>query len=67
MLFRSARAVVERIGRSYRIEPHHQTAFIVLGRDGTVGTAALRTGFLVAVRTPAGERLDPPGFTLRQD
>ena len=63
----AARAVVERIGRSYRIEPHHQTAFVVLGRDGTMGAAALRAGFLVAVRAPAGERLEPPGFTLRQD
>jgi isoaspartyl peptidase/L-asparaginase-like protein (Ntn-hydrolase superfamily) len=63
----AAQAVVERIGRAYRIEPHHQTAFIVMGRDGTVGSAALRTGFLVAVRSTAGERLDPPGFTLRDD
>lgn len=63
----AARAVVERIGRSYRIEPHHQTAFVVMGRDGTVGAAALRTGFLVAVRDAAGERLEPPGFTLRDD
>jgi len=63
----AARTVVERIGRSYRIEPHHQTAFVVVGPDGTVGAAALRTGFLVAVRTPAAERLEPPGFTLRAD
>ena len=63
----AARAVVERIGRSYRIEPHHQTAFVAMGRDGTVGAAALRAGFLVAVRDGAGERLEPPGFTLRDD
>ena len=63
----AARTVVERIGRSYSIEPLHQTAFVVMGRDGSVGAAALRTGFLVAVRTGAGERLEPPGFTLRDD
>jgi isoaspartyl peptidase/L-asparaginase-like protein (Ntn-hydrolase superfamily) len=63
----AARTVVERIGRAYRIEPHHQTAFVVMGTDGTVGAAALRTGFLVAVRTPAGERLAPPDFVLRDD
>jgi N4-(beta-N-acetylglucosaminyl)-L-asparaginase len=63
----AARSVVERIGRSYRIEPQHQAAFVVMGRDGTVAAAALRTGFLVAIRTPAGERLEPPGFTLRDD
>jgi len=63
----AARAAVERIGRSFRIEPHHQVAFVVMGRDGTVGAAALRQGFLVAVRDGAGERVGPPGFTLRDD
>jgi hypothetical protein len=38
-----------------------------MGRDGAVGAAALRTGFLVAVQDAAGERLEPPGFTLRDD
>jgi isoaspartyl peptidase/L-asparaginase-like protein (Ntn-hydrolase superfamily) len=63
----AAQAAVERIGRSFRIEPQHQAAFVVMGRDGTVAAAALRQGFLMAVRTPAGERLEPPGFTLRDD
>ena len=63
----AARAAVERIGRAFRIEPHHQVAFVALGLDGTVGAAALRTGFLAAIRDGRGERLEPPGFTLRDD
>jgi hypothetical protein len=32
-----------------------------------VAAAALRTGFLLAVRTAAGPRLEPPGATVRDD
>ena len=63
----AARAVIERIARVNRIEPHHQVAIVAVGRDGTAAAAALRTGFLLAVRTPSGAALSPPAFTMRAD
>ena len=63
----AAQCVVERIGSTYRIEPHHQTAFIVVAPDGQWSSAALRGGFLAACRDERGARLVPAEFVLRAD
>jgi N4-(beta-N-acetylglucosaminyl)-L-asparaginase len=63
----AAREAVERVAAAFAIEPHHQTAFIVVSPDGTWASAALRTGFLAAVRDADGARLVPAHFALRDD
>lgn len=63
----AAREVVERIAGSFRIEPHHQTAFVVVAPDGSWSSAALRQGFIAACTDGAGSRLEPAAFVLRDD
>lgn len=63
----AAREVVERIAGSFRIEPHHQTAFVVVAPDGSWSSAALRQGFIAACTDGAGSRLEPAAFVLRAD
>jgi isoaspartyl peptidase/L-asparaginase-like protein (Ntn-hydrolase superfamily) len=63
----AATEVVRRIGSAYAIEPHHQTAFIVLAADGRWSSAALRGGFLAARRSREGASLVPAEFVLRED
>jgi N4-(beta-N-acetylglucosaminyl)-L-asparaginase len=41
---------LRRIVEHHNLQPHHQAAFIVLKRDGTHGSAALRPGFKVSYR-----------------
>ncbi len=59
--------VLERIRSAYTLEPHHQVALIALRPDGSWGAAALRSGFRIAVRDPAGSRIVEPGATLFPD
>ena len=63
----AAREAVERIASSFRIAPHHQACFVALRADGAGAGAALRAGFVMALRDGAGERLAPPDFTLIPD
>jgi N4-(beta-N-acetylglucosaminyl)-L-asparaginase len=58
---------LERIRRSYRLEPHHQVAMIVMTPDGEWASAALRPGFRAAERDATGERLHEPGAILLPD
>ena len=65
---RPADAVAEavtRIARHPRLAPHHQAAFLALGRDGEVASAALRSGYRTSVRDASGARtLEPDHVAL---
>ena len=63
----AAHEAVARIAAVRTIEPHHQAVIVAVAPDGRVAAAALRKGFLLAVRTAAGARLEPPGATVRDD
>lgn len=58
---------LERIRRSYTLEPHHQVAMIVMAPDGTWASAALRPGFRAALRDETGERILDAGEVLLPD
>lgn len=63
----AAHEAVARIAAARTIEPHHQAVIVAVAPDGRAAAAALRKGFLLAVRTAAGARLEPPGATVRDD
>lgn len=63
----AAHEAVARIASARTIEPHHQAVIVAVAPDGRMAAAALRKGFLLAVRTVAGARLEPPGATVRDD
>jgi isoaspartyl peptidase/L-asparaginase-like protein (Ntn-hydrolase superfamily) len=63
----AAREAVARIAAKRAIAPHHQAVIVAVAPDGRAAAAALRAGFLMAVRTPAGPRLEPPGWVARDD
>ncbi|MFM7050712.1 MAG: isoaspartyl peptidase/L-asparaginase [Planctomycetota bacterium] len=58
----AVRDAVLRIAGSYPLEPHHQAAFVAMGRDGTVAAAALRPGYRTAIRDAQGARALEPDF-----
>jgi isoaspartyl peptidase/L-asparaginase-like protein (Ntn-hydrolase superfamily) len=58
---------LERIRRSYTLEPHHQVAMIVMTPDGRWASAALRPGFRAAERDATGDRIHEPGVVLLPD
>lgn len=51
---------VGRIARCSRLEPHHQAAFLALGKDGSFAAAALRPGYRTSVRDAQGARAVEP-------
>lgn len=61
---RAAEAVVRRIADSYQIRRDHQVGLITLAPDGRWGSAALRPGFRVAVKSPDRDELTDPGHIL---
>lgn len=63
----AALEVLRRIVANRTPEPHHQVALIVVRPDGAWASAALRPGFLTAVRDGAGARLEPPAAVLIPD
>ncbi|MCE2881132.1 MAG: isoaspartyl peptidase/L-asparaginase [Planctomycetaceae bacterium] len=58
----AVRDAVERIAKTYPLEPHHQAGFIAMGRDGRVASAALRPGYRTAIRDAEGARAVEPDF-----
>ncbi len=58
---------LERIRRSYVLQPHHQVAMIVVAPDGAWASAALRPGFRAALRDESGESIVEPGAVLIPD
>jgi N4-(beta-N-acetylglucosaminyl)-L-asparaginase len=63
----SVRLAVERLASSFRLEPHHQAAFLALGRDGSFAAAALRPGYRTSVRDASGARTVEPEFVALAD
>jgi isoaspartyl peptidase/L-asparaginase-like protein (Ntn-hydrolase superfamily) len=63
----AAREAVERMARAYELQPHHQAAFLAMGRDGSFAAAALRPGYRTAVRDTAGARAVEPDFIALAD
>ena len=67
---RPADAVIEAVGRIARFPsllPHHQAAFLALGRDGSVAAAALRPGYRTSVRDLDGARALQPEHVALAD
>jgi len=58
---------VERLAGSYRLEAHHQAAFLALGKDGSFAAAALRPGYRTSVMDASGARAVEPGFVALAD
>ncbi|MFZ9880613.1 MAG: isoaspartyl peptidase/L-asparaginase [Phycisphaerales bacterium] len=58
----AVRDAVERIAKTYPLEPHHQAGFVAMGPDGRVATAALRPGYRTAIRDAEGARAVEPDF-----
>jgi isoaspartyl peptidase/L-asparaginase-like protein (Ntn-hydrolase superfamily) len=63
----AVREAVERMARAYELQPHHQAAFLAMGRDGSFAAAALRPGYRTAVRDIAGARAVEPDFIALAD
>ncbi|MDZ4831720.1 MAG: isoaspartyl peptidase/L-asparaginase [Phycisphaerae bacterium] len=63
----AAVTVIDRIRGAYELRPHHQVAMIVMRPDGAWAAAALRQGFLAAVRNDQGEQLVAPDAVLIPD
>jgi N4-(beta-N-acetylglucosaminyl)-L-asparaginase len=63
----AVRQAVERLSRSYALEPHHQAAFLAMSRDGVVAAAALRPGYRSSVRDRDGARTEEPCFVARPE
>jgi isoaspartyl peptidase/L-asparaginase-like protein (Ntn-hydrolase superfamily) len=63
----AALEVLQRIVATRTPEPHQQVALIVVRPDGRWASAALRPGFLTAVRDGQGARLEPPSNVLIPD
>jgi hypothetical protein len=63
----AVRLAVERLAGSYRLEPHHQAAFLELGRDGSFAAAALRPGYRTSVMDAGGARAVEPDFVALPD
>jgi len=61
------RCALERIDRSFAIEPHHQVAFIATTRGGAWAAGALRKGFLAVRHDAEGSRISEPTVVLRDD
>ena len=59
---------IQRIDDSYRLEPHHQVAVIVMDSKGAASAAALRPGFrLAVVEDDRREIVDPDLVIHPQD
>lgn len=58
----AVREAVSRIASSYRLEPHHQAAFLAMSPDGRVAAAALRPGYRTSLRDAQGARAVEPDF-----
>lgn len=63
----AAREVVARTEAMGDLREHHQVAVIVMDADGRLASAALRPGFVLAVRDADGGRLCDPDFVQRPD
>lgn len=63
----AAREVVRRTEAMGDLREHHQVAVIVMDPEGRIGSAALRPGFVLAVRDADGGRLCDPDFVQRPD
>ena len=63
----AVREAVERMARAYELQPHHQAAFLAMGRDGSFAAAALRPGYRTSVRDTAGARAVEPDFIALAD
>lgn len=59
--------VVRRTEAMGDLREHHQVAVIVMDARGRIGSAALRPGFVLAVRDADGGRLCEPDFVQRPD
>ena len=63
----SIRAALERIERSFSLEPQHQAAFVALRADGDHAGGALRNGFLYSRQDGQGCTVSPATVVLRGD
>ncbi|MCP4012370.1 MAG: hypothetical protein GY728_04590 [Phycisphaeraceae bacterium] len=63
----AAREVVRRTEALGDLREHHQVAVVVMDAQGRIGSAALRPGFVLAVRDADGGRLCEPDFVQRPD
>jgi len=63
----AVRLAVERLASAYRLEAHHQAAFLALGRNGDFAAAALRPGYRTSVRDADGARAAEPEFIALAD
>ena len=63
----AVRDAVARLATSYRLEQHHQAAFLAIGRNGDFAAAALRPGYRTSVMDAAGPRAVEPGFVAIPD
>ena len=63
----AAREVVRRTEAMGDLREHHQVAVIVMDATGRIASAALRPGFVLAVRDADGGRLCEPDFVLRPE
>ena len=61
------RTALERVEKSFTLEPHHQVAFVALRADGSWGAGALRKGCLAVRRDEGGSTIHEPGVVLRND
>jgi hypothetical protein len=63
----AAREVVRRTEAMGDLREHHQVAVIVMDAEGRIASAALRPGFVLAIRDADGGRLCEPDFVQRPD
>lgn len=63
----AAREVVCRTEAMGDLREHHQVAVIVMDAGGRIASAALRPGFILAIRDADGGRLCDPDFVQRPD
>jgi isoaspartyl peptidase/L-asparaginase-like protein (Ntn-hydrolase superfamily) len=63
----AATAVLQRIIDCFSLDAQAQVGLIVLRRDGSFASAALRSGFQVALRTPEIDELQAPSRVMLLD
>lgn len=63
----AAREVVRRTEAMGDLREHHQVAVIVMDADGRIASAALRPGFVIAIRDADGGRVSGPDVVQRPD
>ncbi len=61
----AVKEVLERLDAAYSLEPEHQVGLIVVAREGSRSSGAIRSGFAMVVADDEGVHLEAPEFVLR--